>query len=509
MLLPAVGIGEGDGTGGSHEAARGRAGAALTRRDGAAVFVVLGLAGSIVMVLGGALAGASGPVKGTGRVWSVPGIPVAPGRLLVPAVALFFAGLIILTRSWLGLRHRLRARENTSPRLVLAVFALWALPVLAGPPLGSRDVYSYAAAGQVMTAGLDPYDVGPNALGDDVAVAAVDPTWRDQPSPYGPLFLALTRAVQVVSDGRLVPTILLYRLLALGGLGLMAVGLTSLARSLGRDPADALVLALCNPLTLLHLVSGAHNDALMVGLLVVALAAGHARRPYLGAAVCGLAAAVKAPAVLGVAYLGWTAVRPGASARQRAVGLAGAAGAAFLSMGLTTMVSGAGWGWVRTFSGGLAVDGYLSPVGLLSILGRQLGFLAGPGRDLVSAVGMLRLTGLAMAGITAVALLRRSDELGLWAPSAGLLGIALLIPSTQAWYLLWGLMIMAAQVAGTPARPFVVITAVTSFLVLPGGPKLGSQILAANQPLLILLLLVSLLAITACWPQWDRHPSPA
>ena len=52
----------------------------------------------------------------------------------------------------------------------------------------------------------------------------------------------------------------------MAGVALMAYCIPKLARSFGKDPGPAFVLAVLNPLTLLALVGGAHNDALMVAL---------------------------------------------------------------------------------------------------------------------------------------------------------------------------------------------------------------------------------------------------
>ena len=69
-------------------------------------------------------------------------------------------------------------------------------------------------------------------------------------------------------------------------------------------PADrALWLGVLNPLVLLHFVSGAHNDALLVGLLVAGLVLVLDRRPALGVAVCSLALLVKAPAALALVFI--------------------------------------------------------------------------------------------------------------------------------------------------------------------------------------------------------------
>ncbi|MBY8854600.1 polyprenol phosphomannose-dependent alpha 1,6 mannosyltransferase MptB, partial [Saccharothrix sp. MB29] len=51
------------------------------------------------------------------------------------------------------------------------------------------------------------------------------------------------------------------------GLFLLCWALPGLTRHLGGRPATALWVAAANPLMLVHLIGGAHNDLLMVGLL--------------------------------------------------------------------------------------------------------------------------------------------------------------------------------------------------------------------------------------------------
>ena len=89
------------------------------------------------------------------------------------------------------------------------------------------------------------------------------------------------------------------------GVLLLGWGLLRLAPVPGR----ALWLGVANPLVLVHLVSGGHNDALMVGLLVAGLAV--APRALLpAAALVTLAALVKVPALAGLAFLPLLVPRP-------------------------------------------------------------------------------------------------------------------------------------------------------------------------------------------------------
>ena len=99
--------------------------------------------------------------------------------------------------------------------------------------------------------------------------------------------------------------IMLLRLFEGAGVVLIAVSLPALARSVGKDPARAVWLGVCNPLVLFHFVAGGHNDALMIGLIVAGLAVATtgARRPLLGVLLCMVAATIKAPAVIPAAFI--------------------------------------------------------------------------------------------------------------------------------------------------------------------------------------------------------------
>ncbi len=86
------------------------------------------------------------------------------GRALATTLAVL--GVLLLLGAW----YRLR---DADARTQLTAAGLWALPLLLAPPLFSRDVYAYAGQGALVAAGLDPYDVGPQAapgpLADSVA----------------------------------------------------------------------------------------------------------------------------------------------------------------------------------------------------------------------------------------------------------------------------------------------------------------------------------------------------
>src|SRR3954452_17614969 len=154
------------------------------------------------------------------------------------------------------------------PGVVGVIALVWALPLALGPPLGSSDVYSYVAHGELASRGLDPGESAPLALGPDApALQSVDPIWRGVVSAYGPAATALSEGAVRVSDHSVAGAVLVWRALAAAGVALAGLAVVALPRRTGRNPTDALVRGGSGPLTLVQLVGGAHNETVMIGLL--------------------------------------------------------------------------------------------------------------------------------------------------------------------------------------------------------------------------------------------------
>lgn len=452
---------------------------------------MLGFFAALAVVMGGALAGAAAPGE-AGRLWSVPTVPVRPIASLLPVLFLFYGGLIGLVRAWLLLRRHLLT-YGLSLLAFGMILAIWAAPLLAGPPLGSRDVYAYAAQGRLADQGFDVYEEGPASLGeDDPVLAPVDPLYRDAPVVYGPVFVFASSTIASVTGDGVIAAVLVYRLMAVIGLLVAAVAVFDLARGLGRDPVDALVLGFANPLVLLHLVSGAHNEAIMLAFLVGGVAVG--RRPQfrlIGIALCAMAAAIKLPAILAVAFLGWPWIVEAKSWPVRLARGAIAGGGALLVIALAGRLTGWGWGWVDALVSSRPVDAYLS---LTRVFGG--GFAAVTGIDLASVLTVARSLGLATAiGVTLLLLVRGYQSWPL-ALAWSLLIWAVLHPTTQPWYLTWGIMILAASSAGERNRTMVTVCAVAAFVVLPVGPQLGWLVLEDFGLPSMALALALLIALT-------------
>ena len=348
-----------------------------------------------------------------------------------PGTPLVVLGLLLLGAAW----WRLRASY-------VSASVLWSAPLLLAPPLMTRDVYAYVGQAALVVEGVDPYSNGPGVL-DGPLVDGIDEVWRDTPSPYGPLWLGLASLVVRVTGDALVPALLGMRLLAVVGLVLAGWAL----RRLGGD--RALWLGVANPLVLLHLVGGAHNEALMLGLMLAGLAV--ASLP-LAAVLITAAALVKLPALAALGFV--VMARPTWAARVRA-GLVTAAvcgvTAALLSLDL-------GWGWLSTLDTGRARLSLFSPMTGLGVL------LPGDALDPVLLVGLLLAVGVVAA------LLWRTPSLGaVRACGIALLAVSVLLPVVQPWYVLWGVLPLAAVARPRLAAAVGAGCLVLALLVWPSG----------------------------------------
>jgi hypothetical protein len=441
------------------------------------VLAVTGVVATATTVVGGALAGASGAPRATGWwEWTVPLIPVQPTSPIIPALGLFYAGIILLCRAWLWLRQAVRYRQLRSVH-VIALAALWAVPLLLGPPLASRDVYSYIGTGEIAAAGRDPYRPDVPSTPADVR-PAVDPIWRDGPTPYGPIFTVAEKTLVRVSGRSLIVRVLAFRLLALAGLAAAALGVSWLAAAMRRNQADALALLLCNPITLLHLVSGAHNEALMIGFLAIGtgLCMSTRRRLvwWVGLVFCVAATAVKAPAALAVLALLCKGFGPAAPKRLW-VRLAAGGTLSVAVLDVIGRSTGYGWGWARIIArSGATVFSYLSPVALVGAASQHVAKVLGANSDPSTAIRTL--AALFGVGYT-IRRLRRSTGHD-WPNALGSVFFvsAVMLPSMQPWYLTWALVLLAAADGGRSGRRIVVVSVLMSFLVLPAGPSLGNAI---------------------------------
>ena len=356
--------------------------------------------------------------------------------------AMVVAGVVLVLEAWFRLRHVVWTRIKH-----WAVGVWWTLPLLLAPPIFSHDAYSYAAEGWLLRNGLNPYEnpisVLPGPFADQAAWA-----WRYTTAMYPSLSLRMFEGMVVLGGQDPYYSTLALRIPALLSVALISYFLPRIARSIKMDVAFVAWFATINPLVLIDFVGGLHNDSLMMGLVVVALwlAVRWRRRAWLGllwgAAVLGVAASIKQPALLAafaVALIGhpWTSLRlPDTlrALRRLAVSFAVTI-AVFVAISL---LCGLGFGWVNAMDvPGLALT--LAPFALLAAGLQELFRQAGQDYAGEVARNVVRMVGL---GLTAAIIAWQAVTFGRRRPIAFVSRAYLVFAfggiALYSWYLTWG-----------------------------------------------------------------------
>jgi len=336
-----------------------------------------------------------------------------------------------------------------------------------------------------------------------------DTLWTNTPSPYGPTFLSIDGLLNGASHHEILPDIVLLRLLEVVGLALVVASTSSLARRTGRDPAGAVLLGAGSPLVLATLIGGAHNEALMLGLLLAGLAVAQRWGTVPGIVLCAAAAGVKSPAALGVLFLGWSWAGLSASVGRRVVHTLGAGLIALSTLEVISAVSGTGWGWLRTAT---AADQSFTAVTPVNALAKGLAGAANLVEVNLSALGartVISLIGLACAAAIGTWLLVRCPgpamqrNLGLT-----LLVVALLGPILWNWYVTWGVIVLAPVVTGTLRRVVIILSTFELLVGLSSLKNLATTVVGAG--ILSDLILVAVIFAIVIIPlgQFGRSRTP-
>ncbi|MGV8848971.1 MAG: polyprenol phosphomannose-dependent alpha 1,6 mannosyltransferase MptB [Propionibacteriaceae bacterium] len=366
-------------------------------------------------------------------------LDTTPVRIIGTLILL--TGIGLLVDAWFRFRPTVYADVKH-----WAVLAIWSLPLLGAPPTFSHDAYSYSAQGWMLVNDVSPYDAGPGVLPGAFAdqVAWV---WRFTPAPYGPLSLRLQELIVVVSGLHPYLSTVLMRIPALIGVVLIVVLLPRIAHRLGVDPQLTAWFATLNPLLVIDFVGGMHNDALMMGLVVLALWMGMKGRWWLGGAVVvGIAASIKQPAFL-AAYALPLLTQPLLTWRRadilRIVGRILVSCA--LAIGAFVVVSlgcGLGFGWLNAVN----VPGLVVTVSPSTVIGQGIQLVLNYfhlDSSQHAAITFARTVGLAIsvAGVLllAVTAARRKPMSFL---SWSYLLVAFGGPALHSWYVLWGALLL-------------------------------------------------------------------
>jgi hypothetical protein len=314
------------------------------------------------------------------------------------------------------------AAPQLGRRVVWGSIVVLVVGFAVAPVILSHDVYSYVDYARLgVRHGLNPYVYEPGSAAGDPAFARV--TWTDATSAYGPLFTLLTYPLAWLPVGAAVAILKGVAAVAVIGIALLSA---RIAAWRGVNPLRAAAFVALNPLVLVHVVGGAHNDGLTMLLVMLAVGAILSARELSGGVALIAAVATK----LSAAFVAPFALL-GSSGTKRA--LAGAAAAA-LVVALAAYLA-FGWEW-------------LHGIGLAGENQRRTSHLSIP-------ITVARLTGLGSDGVRLVAAIlfaalvayllawtwRGGDWIraSAWTALALLLATAWLLP----WYLLWPLPLVA------------------------------------------------------------------
>ncbi len=452
---------------------------------------VLGAAGSALLALASDLpaspfgphAGGLWPFAGAGTapswegpataLWAKPansGPAVPSAHLLVLAAAL--VGVVLLATAWLGLWRAVRADRALGFHNLWWVVGAWTAPLLFAAPFASQDVWVYAAQGKVVASGLG--SASPlHVLGHSVWVSGVDPKYLTGPSIYGPGANDLSALFAAVSGGHPWIAVECWRLAVIAALVLCSWGVARVAAARAANPIEAVIAGVANPGVLIIFVAGIHNDAVMIGLIVAAIALAVTKRPWWALGVAALAVTIKAPAALAVLAIAWWSWKE--AWMPRAVAMVAAFTLTVGVLVVTGFGSGGGFTWLRSASLGSVASSFsvLPPVGITS----------------TAPVNAVQLVGILAAVVLVLSVPRGRSWVG--ALAVGLEVMALCAANPQPWYLLWALPIVACTLGngGGQRAAILILCAMTAWSELPFG---------------VLVWFVGIITLAVMWYCWRR-----
>jgi hypothetical protein len=158
--------------------------------------------------------------------------------------------------------------DRISLRWALIAVGACQVFVFLGPPMLSPDVFGYIAYARLdIVHGFAPYIWGPGSFPADPVYPFLQ-AWKSFPSPYGPLFTLASYGLAPFP----VPIALWVLKLAALGASLGSIVLVCQAnRKRGNNPVPGVLLMGLNPLLLEWALGGAHNDLVMMFLVVAGI----------------------------------------------------------------------------------------------------------------------------------------------------------------------------------------------------------------------------------------------
>ncbi|WP_394525510.1 polyprenol phosphomannose-dependent alpha 1,6 mannosyltransferase MptB [Paenarthrobacter nicotinovorans] len=365
---------------------------------------------------------------------------------VVLSVALLAAGGMLLTRAWLRLGQRLPSLGHNASLIITRAILFWSAPLLFCAPLFSRDVYAYIGQGRLMLEGLNPYKYGISALPNYFQLGA-DKMWTEAPVPYGQLFLWIEQAIVTLTGLHPEWSVILFRVVSAAGVAITAYYVHKLAIHYGVNPARALWISICNPVSITNFIASVHNDSLMIGLALGGLYAALTGRPKRGVLLLTLAVSIKPISLIFLPFIAliWAGKHSTWGQRIRCGVLAGLLSISALT--LLGMLAGTGLGWIDGIfdRGNLWI--WYAPIGLAGLIVASIGnALGADGWHWSTWVHQLgKIASLVIVGWQ---IFRREHADVTQRLAIAFAALVLLAPMIQAWWILWFLPLFA--VIGIP-----------------------------------------------------------
>jgi alpha-1,6-mannosyltransferase len=429
------------------------------------------------------------------------------GHGLVLSSVLLWVGVAVMLIAWLRLGRRVIDRTATEYTMV-ATTGFWLAPLLLSVPVFSRDTYSYLAQGALLRDGFDPYVVGPidnpNSLLDNVS-----PIWTTTTAPYGPAFILVAKFVTMLVGNNVVAGTMLLRLCMLPGLALLIWAAPRVARHVGADGAAALWICVLNPLVIIHLMGGVHNEMLMVGLMMAALALAFSGHHIWGVSFIAVAVAVKATAGLALPFMVWVWTRDlryrrGYSpAKAFAVATTASALIFVAVFAVLSWLAGVGLGWLTALAGSVKIINWLTVPTAASNLVNVLGGLVFP-VNFYAVLHVTRLIGIAIIAISLPLLwwrFRHTDREALVGIALAMIVVVLFVPAALPWYYTWPLAVVAALAQSRQA--IAVIAALSTWITVIWKPD------GAHGMYSWIHVLLATGCAAAAWYSLSKAPEPS
>ena len=385
---------------------------------------------------------------------------------------MIYIGVALMAWAWIRLGREVLA-DRVRGRAVLTTALVWIAPTLLSPPLFTRDIFSYLAQGRLPLVGFDPYAVGPEAM-SGIFTDNVHYFWQDTPAPYGPLFILLAKSVSWLIGNNIVLGVVVMRLALLPGLVLFIWALPELTRRLGGRVPVSLWVAVANPMMVIHMIGGGHNDLLVMGLLAAGSLVALRGAPARGVALVTLAMAIKASAAVALPFLVLVWAGQLSGPLWPRIARATAAGVAVFTVvfAACTFAAGVGLGWLPALSAPSMIVNWMSiPTGIGEFL-----------HTVINSIGPVpKQPFINVARVLGAALLLWIAYRQWWASRDGgpdairraglvLLAVAVLSPATLPWYVSWGMALLAAAPWTRPKLVFTVFLSLMLVIVYyPSG----------------------------------------